>query len=380
MLVNTNKNTSLKVFNKFTRRDIRGKLVFENIISKECFKEWVKTRRGKLKNPRGSFRRTIYAHLRGADGRLPFAPDVESSILQKLREVLPSGKPIDPFKPILGNRKQFKRNKGAGWLPAFQYPYGHHEKTQAYLQTRVQSFSIVKPRDEPKKVNDLSSLENFLKMSQKEMMEFLEQGKQVSRNFNFSAVAYLVRLMSSHCYFLSKDFILPPQKEQLFKQECIFFFLFVDFLSIYPMGNGTFGNIPYVIQLAPSLTEFFNTRREVLPLLRRNKCAWFRGTVLIKQVRYLFKAFIEVFSPGVENVFFQVEFNNPIKDETLDRLLFYSLMEHFSMGVKIRDHYNLLRSFLSLNAYRIGGTMLRWLNFGSTYADFKACLKGCCTS
>eukprot|EP00924_Labyrinthula_sp_SR-Ha-C_P003575 maker-scaffold_53-snap-gene-1.16-mRNA-1 protein AED:0.29 eAED:0.38 QI:105/1/0.5/1/1/1/2/0/166 len=135
--------TSLNVFYGFTLRGSGGELVFENIISKECFIEWVATRRGKLENPRGSFRRTIYAHLRGADGRAPFLPDVEASILRKLREVSPSGKPIDPFSPILGHTKNFKKNKEGGWLPAFKYPYGHHEKTQGYVQTKVCSFMTI---------------------------------------------------------------------------------------------------------------------------------------------------------------------------------------------------------------------------------------------
>eukprot|EP00924_Labyrinthula_sp_SR-Ha-C_P007925 snap_masked-scaffold_41-processed-gene-0.5-mRNA-1 protein AED:1.00 eAED:1.00 QI:0/0/0/0/1/1/3/0/161 len=137
----SNKRTSKEVFKIYTRRDISGSLIFENIISKECFKEWVKTRKGKLINPKGAFRRTIYAHLRGADGRLPFEPDVEASILQKLREVSPSGKPIDPFHPVLGNRKQFKRDMKGAWLPAFKYPYGHHEKIKAFHQTRLAKIS-----------------------------------------------------------------------------------------------------------------------------------------------------------------------------------------------------------------------------------------------
>eukprot|EP00924_Labyrinthula_sp_SR-Ha-C_P003572 maker-scaffold_53-snap-gene-1.17-mRNA-1 protein AED:0.21 eAED:0.21 QI:181/0.25/0.2/1/0.75/0.8/5/0/203 len=193
----SNKKTSLTVFNKFTKRDMRGSLIFENIISKECFKEWVKTRRGKLENPRGSFRRTIYAHLRGADGRLPFAPDVESSILQKLREVSPSGKPIDPFKPILGNRKQFKRNKGGGWLPAFQYPYGHHEKTQAYSQKNSQILSRVKMNNGTEDLNNFSSVQSFLQMSKNQMVEFLDRAKQYPRrNNSFEINAYFIRFLN----------------------------------------------------------------------------------------------------------------------------------------------------------------------------------------
>eukprot|EP00924_Labyrinthula_sp_SR-Ha-C_P015119 snap_masked-scaffold_9-processed-gene-8.50-mRNA-1 protein AED:1.00 eAED:1.00 QI:0/0/0/0/1/1/4/0/230 len=218
-LVRTNMKSSLQVFYKFTRRDVSDKLIFENIISKDCFKEWVKTRSGQLKNPKGAFRRTIYAHLRGADGRSPFVRDVEISILKKLREVSPCGKPVDPFKPVLGNRKLFKRNKAGGWLPAFEYPYGYHEKQEVCFLEQSQSLSTVKMRNGPKNVHDLSSLEIFLHMSQNQMMEFLKQGKQVSRPFNYSAVAYMLTLMASQSYFLSKDFLLPPIEQQFFRKE-----------------------------------------------------------------------------------------------------------------------------------------------------------------
>eukprot|EP00924_Labyrinthula_sp_SR-Ha-C_P003580 snap_masked-scaffold_53-processed-gene-1.63-mRNA-1 protein AED:1.00 eAED:1.00 QI:0/0/0/0/1/1/5/0/324 len=313
------KKTSLEVFNSFTRRDAYDKLVFESIISIECFKEWVATRIGQLKNPKGAFRRTIYAHLRGADGRAPFAQDVEVSILRNLRNVSPTGQPVDPFRAIFGNCKKFKRSTTGGWLPAFKYPYGHHEKHQYLLQSKSPSLSRGSLRNGPENVDDLCSVENFLRISRNEMMNFLEQGKQVSMNFNCSAVIYLVNLMSSSSYFLSKEFILPALREQYFKKECILFAAFQltrdqNFLS-------TFGELFNPLQLAPSVTEFFTARREVSPLLQRGESVWFRGTMLLKGVRYVFKTFIKKSSPGVEKVVFQVEFDNIVHDQVLNRIL-----------------------------------------------------------
>eukprot|EP00924_Labyrinthula_sp_SR-Ha-C_P007923 snap_masked-scaffold_41-processed-gene-0.4-mRNA-1 protein AED:1.00 eAED:1.00 QI:0/0/0/0/1/1/4/0/331 len=325
-LINSSKKTSLKVFKKFIYRDVNEKLILENIISKECFKEWVKTRKGKLENPKCAFRRTIYAHLRGADGRTPFAQDVEVSMLQKLRKVLPSGKPIDPFKPVIGNRKQFKRNKGGGWLPAFQYPYGHHEKTQVYCQSQSQSLSIVKIRNGPENVDDLSSLENFLKISKKEMKQYLEQGKTVSRSFNYSAVAYLVNLMASQSYYLSTKYILPSLEQQYFRKEYPIYHFSLSSLDgriLYadPLFRDFIGSSTNVLELVPSITEFFNARRIFAPVLRRGDSAWLRGTILVDKVRYIFKSHTKPISSDIEDIFFQIEFDIVVKDAALDRIL-----------------------------------------------------------
>eukprot|EP00924_Labyrinthula_sp_SR-Ha-C_P007919 maker-scaffold_41-snap-gene-0.32-mRNA-1 protein AED:0.04 eAED:0.04 QI:229/0.66/0.75/1/1/1/4/220/295 len=284
------KKTSLEVFSKFTRRNENEDLIFENIISKECFKEWVKTRSGQLKNPKGAFRRTIYAHLRGADGRAPFLPDVEASILLKLRAVSSTGKPIDPFTAVLGNRKKFRRNGNGGWLPEFKFPYGYHENCPNDSKTQTRTLTRGPTRSRPKKVDDLDAVEKFLKLSRKQMMDFLQQGEQVSRHFN--SICYMV-VNTLDGRFLHKD----------------------------QNSKKIFGSSPYVMQLAPSVTEYFNSRREVSKQLQAQGTAWFRSTIFVNGVRYVFKAFIRPISPEVENVFFQLELDNVVTDEALNRLL-----------------------------------------------------------
>eukprot|EP00924_Labyrinthula_sp_SR-Ha-C_P007107 snap_masked-scaffold_8-processed-gene-9.41-mRNA-1 protein AED:1.00 eAED:1.00 QI:0/0/0/0/1/1/5/0/333 len=312
--------TSLRVFSSFTRRNTNNELTFENIISKECFNTWVQTRKYGLKNPKGSFRRAIYAHLRGADGRAPFPEDVEISILSKLREVSSGGKPVDPFSPILGNRKKFKRDRKGGWLPAFPYPYGHHEKRKANMQNRSQSLSRV--RSKRGKFDNLSSVESLLNLSESEMKLFLLQGKQVSCHFSFPAVAYLINAMSSRSYFLSRDFIIPSPEEQFFRKEFpVMQILDGKFVYMDTNFQNIFGTSTNILQVVPSITEFFNARKEITPALRKDGSTWFRGTAIINGVRFVYKAFARCLSTNVENGFYQIELDNQVTDQALDRML-----------------------------------------------------------
>eukprot|EP00924_Labyrinthula_sp_SR-Ha-C_P007927 snap_masked-scaffold_41-processed-gene-0.6-mRNA-1 protein AED:1.00 eAED:1.00 QI:0/0/0/0/1/1/3/0/151 len=150
-------------------------------------------------------------------------------------------------------------------------------------------------------------------------MEYLKQGKQTSRNFNYSAVAYLVRLMSSQSFFLSKDFVVPSPQEKFFRDEFPVCNASLNTLNGHLLN--TFGVSSRVLKLAPSVTEFFNTRREVSMLLETEGSAWFRGTMLLNGSRYVFKAFTQFSFPSVENAYFQLELDNVVKDEALNRLL-----------------------------------------------------------
>eukprot|EP00924_Labyrinthula_sp_SR-Ha-C_P014354 maker-scaffold_20-snap-gene-3.37-mRNA-1 protein AED:0.25 eAED:0.25 QI:62/1/1/1/1/1/2/74/275 len=78
--------TSFQVFQYFITKDEQGRRTGDKIFSKECFHTWLETRKEKIVHPEESFRRTLLAHLRGTDGRQPFDPEIEMSLLNLLRE------------------------------------------------------------------------------------------------------------------------------------------------------------------------------------------------------------------------------------------------------------------------------------------------------
>eukprot|EP00924_Labyrinthula_sp_SR-Ha-C_P003807 maker-scaffold_3-snap-gene-5.7-mRNA-1 protein AED:0.00 eAED:0.00 QI:137/1/0.5/1/0/0.5/2/330/399 len=78
--------SSFQVFQQFITSDPKtGEETGERILSVACFKRWLSTREKKIVYPEESFRRTLVAHIRGADGRRPFSPKVEASLLSLLR-------------------------------------------------------------------------------------------------------------------------------------------------------------------------------------------------------------------------------------------------------------------------------------------------------
>ena len=56
------------------------------LLSKDCYKRWMASRRTTPKQPEESFRRVLTAHVCGVDGRRPFPPKVEASLLKVLRK------------------------------------------------------------------------------------------------------------------------------------------------------------------------------------------------------------------------------------------------------------------------------------------------------
>ena len=57
------------------------------IFSKACFEEWLSSRqRSKIVYPEDSFKRVLYAVIRGADNRKPFPENVETKLLKILKE------------------------------------------------------------------------------------------------------------------------------------------------------------------------------------------------------------------------------------------------------------------------------------------------------
>eukprot|EP00924_Labyrinthula_sp_SR-Ha-C_P012988 snap_masked-scaffold_12-processed-gene-5.37-mRNA-1 protein AED:1.00 eAED:1.00 QI:0/0/0/0/1/1/3/0/230 len=219
--------TSRSVFDSFTYRNRFGDLTHENIISKECFAVWLGSRSGKPKHPEGAFRRTIHAHLRAADGRSPFAKDVEQSLLKKLRSTKRDGKPIDPFGQIFGREKIFRRHNKGGWYTDFAYPYGYHEKQES--GTEVENLSESHRRFFPySKLKDKEkNVEELLLVSKAQMGVIKQEANNASFHFSFPAVAYLVNHLSTKSYFFSSDFILVSQEESHFRKDCVSLFFLI---------------------------------------------------------------------------------------------------------------------------------------------------------
>mmetsp|Transcript_9547 Transcript_9547/g.15638 ORF Transcript_9547/g.15638 Transcript_9547/m.15638 type:complete len:572 (-) Transcript_9547:52-1767(-) len=84
--------TSLEVFLRFVTitpdpEDSSNEIVdASKVLDKEGFQYWLETRRGSLKYPEESFRRSVTAHVTGLDGRKPFPANVEAALLRELRK------------------------------------------------------------------------------------------------------------------------------------------------------------------------------------------------------------------------------------------------------------------------------------------------------
>lgn len=78
--------SSFKVFKLFTKYDKSKNCDASGIVSKACFQKWKESRKKAPKNPQEAFRRALTAHIRGVDGRRPFAPEVEENLLIEVRK------------------------------------------------------------------------------------------------------------------------------------------------------------------------------------------------------------------------------------------------------------------------------------------------------
>jgi len=79
--------TSMEVFLRHCKQLPDGGIDANGILSKACFKDWVKSRKSKLKNPGLTFVHTLRSHVTGdrKTGRNPFPPEVEKAILKLVR-------------------------------------------------------------------------------------------------------------------------------------------------------------------------------------------------------------------------------------------------------------------------------------------------------
>lgn len=85
---NTSRTSSYDVFLKFVQYDERtGDFVSaDEILSKACFEEWLKSRPRIPKKKEESFRRALISQVTGSDGKKPFPLQVEESLVKTLRK------------------------------------------------------------------------------------------------------------------------------------------------------------------------------------------------------------------------------------------------------------------------------------------------------
>lgn len=80
--------SSIKVFRDFLERSPEtGEINAVRVVSVECFNAWKKTSRSS--NPAHAFRRSLYTHLSGTDGLIPFDKDEAIAIRDHLMEIHP---------------------------------------------------------------------------------------------------------------------------------------------------------------------------------------------------------------------------------------------------------------------------------------------------
>lgn len=79
-------SVTINLFSSFVKKDHNGKLDVTDIVSKECFEVWKKSRKMLPKHPPNAFRKAVTGHIRGDKGLRPFEPDVEQELLKLLRK------------------------------------------------------------------------------------------------------------------------------------------------------------------------------------------------------------------------------------------------------------------------------------------------------
>lgn len=79
-------NTTTQIFFKYTVVDSYGNIDATRILSRECFKEWIATRKVLPKDPAHAYRKVVTGHCRGDKGLAPFPEDLEKAILKVLRQ------------------------------------------------------------------------------------------------------------------------------------------------------------------------------------------------------------------------------------------------------------------------------------------------------
>eukprot|EP00924_Labyrinthula_sp_SR-Ha-C_P001267 maker-scaffold_7-snap-gene-19.75-mRNA-1 protein AED:0.09 eAED:0.09 QI:238/0.8/0.66/1/0.4/0.16/6/0/320 len=299
--------SSMEVFKIFIEKSQAKDLVGEKVISQECFELWIKTRRRKVKFPFDSFKRTVFAHLRGGPGRKPFEEEIESALLQYIRTSAADG--TDPFSrccPSLERENKCKRSYKS-WKTRYKDLEGYHE-----AQRNSRHQQIVK-----KEVLPLSTTVLFQKSQYSPLWDMSDldftQKLEISRKFlKFSdtAVQYMLNNLGNDCFFYSKEFVVPFPENCYFRDDYPVMRQVVNPKTWAYQDDSciqTLGKYDHVSQLQLSVIEYFNKMRYMLPLLKKNKSVWFRSVVDINGEKRVLLYYTKIINENVQESFLQLD-------------------------------------------------------------------------
>eukprot|EP00924_Labyrinthula_sp_SR-Ha-C_P009423 maker-scaffold_2-snap-gene-23.5-mRNA-1 protein AED:0.02 eAED:0.02 QI:62/0.6/0.5/0.83/1/1/6/0/336 len=323
--------TSMQLFKLFIKRTENKELKEVNIISKDCFNLWVSSRLKKLKQPLPSFRRTLCAHLRGADDRIPFPEDVEQELLSSLRKTDADGFPVDCFEPISGKKKTFRKNKKGIWITGYEAPYGFHEnkKTDKENQQIITQFGRI---DTIPKITSLVSgdeldvLSREINVHKTDLLAFKTAAEKHNISFFGPAVTYLLRHAAEKSRYFNETFVLPDISQCFFRKDMPIGLHVINFQTKEIMykdecAEKIFGNLQHGGGITRSITEFLNLMRIVTPYLGKYGACWTRVTTYVNGVRYPLLSYIRAVSDTREEVHFQVQMDCPLEDDNSQFLL-----------------------------------------------------------
>uniref|UniRef100_A0A7S3LN88 Uncharacterized protein n=1 Tax=Aplanochytrium stocchinoi TaxID=215587 RepID=A0A7S3LN88_9STRA len=133
------RQTTYEIFSQFVVYDKRGNVDTSAIFDKECFHAWLATRNRAPKKSGESFRRALVSQLTASDGRKPFPPEVEESILKNLRQkkVWPCFEGTKTTIGIQGFKREGYHEKQRKHDASVPFPKEELEKPQVYNDLKI---------------------------------------------------------------------------------------------------------------------------------------------------------------------------------------------------------------------------------------------------
>mmetsp|Transcript_5714 Transcript_5714/g.7496 ORF Transcript_5714/g.7496 Transcript_5714/m.7496 type:complete len:249 (-) Transcript_5714:366-1112(-) len=83
---NPNWKSAYETFMEHVTYEPDGTCNCNGIFSRQCYEDWLDSRQIIPKRPEQSFRRALVGHVTGESRRKPFPPEIESCVLERLRE------------------------------------------------------------------------------------------------------------------------------------------------------------------------------------------------------------------------------------------------------------------------------------------------------
>jgi len=149
--------SSLKIFRRHIKAivlpDGSVKVDSAGIVSRACYEDWLSTRSRAIRAPQKKFRRIITCSVSGTDGRRPFSPLEEASVLKQLR--MKRVWPAFVGSSIVIGSKGFRACVSIHSMARVRtlthaYRQGYHEKAQ--LRARDGPVATPSPRKRAKRI------------------------------------------------------------------------------------------------------------------------------------------------------------------------------------------------------------------------------------